>query len=732
MNKKTLAKALAVIFAVMITGCSSGNEPVETTAGTTSAEVTASVSETSAETTTSNETTTSAEIYDEKTADEEDTADKETYDGEALDELSVDFYDYALIEYCRPSHIDWEITSKAEEFLENSEFYSEAMANIAEYEANAELSEYIWDGKIYPNFRDGWQYDFDGDGSEEAFMLVDMPYKDYTSVRSFLIFSDKNGNMEILEDLGSLYPVIMLDYGGFKHIGIGGFGSCGAEDHTTLYCVTDSRAKQVYWIRGSFVKFGCFLTTYGWQGSGSTMYFDTEKQQYISISGEDVSLDELRKLDTNNITAEILPENDDNTEQYPISRFGSNYYVATRGIMDSGAVFIYEDGALKQLPDDYGLRISCDSNDDNNSVRNIDIDAALENMKDVSSEIPITYVKLDENAIAAMSSLDASDYGELYCDWKYDKSVLINSAEDFGSAEGGKEILSAAENAVRQSEEFQTADKIGQTAVLQDDGQFVYEISESRYTTEDDVVDENGHAKIVFRSGVIDDFDGDGKTESFVMMAFPFFEWLDNYQESVVFVNSEGEAKVICNGCGGALKPIRYRDFMHIYAEFGVNNMSSFANIYAVQNGEAVLKHENFSSGSKEGIAMLESMAQAPGCWLVVWDNADKAYKYVGSQKLPAEVAEAIFNSPVLDEINKMLVDDNSSEKKITTVKELAEQAVVYGGRYISIGTDEWQKVDLEYENGVIFLSNERIMDGVNEDVPTVTIDLNRAAMECI
>lgn len=385
MNKKALTKCTAFISAVIMTGCSAANTPDETSADTTSAEVTTvseASSETTSEETTTAEETTISETSAETTAEETTIAEETTV--EAPSDMSIEFFDYKLIEDYPANEIPEDMQKKAVEFLKNSDYYAKSQENIALYESDTDLAKYVENGGIKPLFLNGWQEDFDKDGSEEAFLLVNMPmtYNDSISTeRSFLIFLDKDGEMTILDDMSGLYPVVLLDYGEFKHISFGGYGIYGADDHTFLYGVSGGKAKELYGMRGGFVKFGCFLSTYGWQGTGSTMYFDTEKQQYISITGEPVSLEEFRALDTENITADFFPENEEYIPPVPARRFGNKYYVVIQGIMDSGTVYVYEDGKLSAA-DGIALRTNSDCyNDSEHSIENIDIDAALENMK---------------------------------------------------------------------------------------------------------------------------------------------------------------------------------------------------------------------------------------------------------------------------------------------------------------------------------------------------------------
>lgn len=313
------------------------------------------------------------------------------------------------------------------------------------------------------------------------------------------------------------------------------------------------------------------------------------------------------------------------------------------------------------------------------------------------------------------TDLNISDYDKRFCGFIFDDSIIINSEDDFYNQGGTADMLAAAENAVRQTDIWKNTESICKTAVLNDDGTFTHTVTEngeektvSRFDRNSDLVDENGHAKIVFENAVVDDFDGDGKQEAFLLMGTPSFDWLSNREEFAVFVNSSGDAQLLCNGVGAYFEPIRYDGFMHMGISFGVNIISSFAKIYAVENDIAMEKHDAFSLGGQQGgIAMFESMAQAPGCWIIVWDNVDKIYKEVSADPLPAGLAEEIFNSPLVEELRK---NESRNTDILNDFDQFAASLTMYGGKYITV-VPMFSAYCFVYENGELSEYDTNILD---------------------
>ncbi|MCI7350426.1 MAG: hypothetical protein MSH60_06685 [Ruminococcus sp.] len=329
------------------------------------------------------------------------------------------------------------------------------------------------------------------------------------------------------------------------------------------------------------------------------------------------------------------------------------------------------------------------------------------------------------------TDLDISDYDKRFCGFKFDESIIINSEDDFYNKGGTADMLAAAENAVRQTDIWKNTESICKTAVLNDDGSFTHTVTEngeekavSRFALDSELVDENGYAKIVFENAVIDDFDGDGKQEAFLLLGTPSFDWLSDREEFAVFVSSSGEAQLLCNGVGAYFEPIRYNGFMHIGISFGVNIISSFAKIYAVENDIAVEKHDAFSLGSNQGgIAMFESMAQAPGCWLVVWDNVDRVYKEVSADPLPAGLAWDLYNSPLVEDLRR---NGSGNVDILNDYDTFAASLIMYGGKYIMVGA-VFSEYRFVYENGELSEFDTNILDSGMEGRTVERISLSDA-----
>ncbi|MGN1108122.1 MAG: hypothetical protein ACI4RK_01955 [Oscillospiraceae bacterium] len=312
-----------------------------------------------------------------------------------------------------------------------------------------------------------------------------------------------------------------------------------------------------------------------------------------------------------------------------------------------------------------------------------------------------------------------ADYGERYCDWKYDSSMLISTEEEFLRRGGSESWLNAGRSAVRGTEEFRAVETQSAEMWLYTDGNYYYkkqsgdeEIVTSRFSLSNGYFDEDVKPLVLFDSAAVGDFDGDGATEAFIMFEFPSFSWLNYTENAAVFVNSAGQAEVVSTGVGGYLAPIRYRDFVHMGVSFGVNNISHHAEIFAVENGSAVQKHSAFSLGSKYGLCMLESAAQVPGSWLVIWDNIEKQYRELAHEPAPEGLAAAIYSSPLSEQLEDMT--------------ELKDSIAVIGGKYVCIGT-AWNSVTLEHDNGRLTVADEHLISSASETEPDYSVYLPAA-----
>lgn len=384
----------AVLAAAMLAGCAANTKDNETAEEVlqsptimTTTETTMPTEITTEQTTTAAEQTTVSEV-------------SETEDASPVNlSLETEFIDYKFIENYEGTKDIGELADKAVDFVKSGEIYKKTMADFNTLLTEGKLvdpdtetqieyddfisrfSDYISNDVIEPVLIAAYPNDYDGDGKEEAYIIVEMPerwgYGVYFGKRDLVIFSDKDQNMEIVDEISDMYPPILLDYGSFKQITIGGSGSCGAEDHTCIYGVQDGKSVKLYFIRGSFCKEDCFLSTFGWQGSGDFMYFDTVKQRYVSIKGVDVPLDEIRKMDT----AGDLTDDLDNNRFFAAQLIGGKYYCFIEGMMDYGTVYTYENNAFLHM-ENSNVRISTNECE-LEVVTDINIDEAVASMKHI-------------------------------------------------------------------------------------------------------------------------------------------------------------------------------------------------------------------------------------------------------------------------------------------------------------------------------------------------------------
>ncbi len=297
-----------------------------------------------------------------------------------------EFIDYEFIENYQGTTDIGGLADKAAEFLMTTEEYAECMEHIAEFtdkEGSDHFLPYIRDGKIVPKFNTAYPNDYDGDGRTETFIVVDMPMLqgNLRLIRSFFIFADSNENMTLLSDASDLYDTLLLDYGDFKQITFGGSGISGADDHIDLYGVVNGEAKMLYSIRGEFHKSNCFLSSFGTQGSGAFMYYDTIACEYRAVVGDDIPIDKIKEMDSTNELAEFY----EHLEKYgylSVQLVGGKYYLASCGAMDTGTAYLYENGKFIQTEECEYVRDSHFSYI-NNVVLDIDITKAIAEMKSV-------------------------------------------------------------------------------------------------------------------------------------------------------------------------------------------------------------------------------------------------------------------------------------------------------------------------------------------------------------
>ena len=293
------------------------------------------------------------------------------------------FIDYRFIEDYQGSTDIGVLAAGAVEFLTESEYYTESTENIGEFTDEKFKKYFDESGNILPRLRTAYPEDYDGDGSTETFIIVDMPYMIGTPTeRSFLIFADSRGEMTLLNGVSAIYPTTLLDYGDFKQITFGGKGVVGMDDHTLLYSVTDGEAKELFNIRGNYYKSNCFLSAFSWQSSGAFMYYDTVACEYRAVDGEQFPIEKIKEMDSTSALSEFYEWYDEQGFLFA-ELVGGRYYVFTEGVMDSGIVYLYENGEFIQTEECLHVRNNHFSGMP--KVVDIDITKAIAEMKPVAN-----------------------------------------------------------------------------------------------------------------------------------------------------------------------------------------------------------------------------------------------------------------------------------------------------------------------------------------------------------
>ena len=349
MNKKTFLSALAVLCAAM-TACTAANDgennasETEIVTAEVSAETTSETTETSVETTSLStiETSETTALTAAKTTVTENVPEKISVKAE-----DMTFTDFAFIEYYKGSKQEDETSEKAIEFLKTTEEYAQSQKYSDFYKEK--YPEYFDEnGVLVPKLHESYTEDYDGDGRDETFLLIDMPYSyddpntKFSEVYSFLIFIGSNGNAELADYNCGIYTPQLLDYGYNKQLVIGGTGSCGAESRMDIWTVRDGKAASIFGLRGSLYKQDCFVSSFGWQSSGGVMIFDPEKVMYIPVDGVPCDKEEIIRMDTDK-TIEMLYD-EEYGDQWNVSLIGGKYYCAEIGFMDTGIIYTYSDG----------------------------------------------------------------------------------------------------------------------------------------------------------------------------------------------------------------------------------------------------------------------------------------------------------------------------------------------------------------------------------------------------
>ena len=667
MKKQKLLAALAAV--IFLTSCNTSSADNVGEQSVTASQTAESISETSAETT-------------EEIPEEMETSDNGDTEPEYV-EVSAgnEFIDFEFIEDYQGTTDIGDLADKAVDFLKTTDFYAESMKSISEF-SDVEFSEYIVDGVIVPKFNIAYPNDYDGDGKSEMFIMVDMPYK--TSImnvtRNFLIFADSNENMEVLSDFSFFDPnsAQLLNYGKYKQIVIGAYGVVGADDHTLLLGVSNGKAKTLYSGRISFFKSDCFVCTFGWQGSGDFMYFDTAANEYRTIVGKSMTIDEIKAMDKDLTLKEYYDWYDENG--YAIFVFvGEKYYNAALGPMDIGSFYTYEDGKfilsndiVRRSSNDYELK----------KVIDIDIDKAVAEMKP-----PVEpYAKISEDNV--------------FIDYKFIEDY--QGSTDIGVlAAGAVEFLTESEYYSESTENI---------------GEFTDEKFKKYF-------DESGNILPRLRTAYPEDYDGDGSTETFIIVDMPYMIGTPTERSFLIFADSRGEMTLLDNA--SAIYPtvlLDYGDFKQLtFGGSGVVGMDDHTLLYSVENGEAKELFNIRGNYYKSNCFLSAFSWQSSGAFMY-YDTAAREYRAVDGESFPIEKIKEMDSTNALSEFYEWYDEQGFMF------------ASLVGGRYY-VFTEAVMDSGTAYlyENGEFIQTEEclHVRNNHFDSMPKVLdIDINKAIAE--
>jgi len=669
---KPYIKYLIISAAIALTACNSGGGEDAATVSQTAAAV-AEMSETEA----SSETETTARTENESAVTE---ATEPEYAEVSPNNV---FIDYKLIDDYQPTNITSTLGAKAVDFLAESEYYAETEKQLDLF-TGEEFKEFFDEGgNIVPKLRAAYPEDYDGDGKTETFILADMPYEvGIPVVRSFIIFADSDENMTVLGNTCGLYPIELLDYGSFKQIIIGGTGVAGADDVKLLYGVKDGKAEQLYAIRGMFSKCGCFLSTFGWQGSGDFMYYDTAAKEYRGIAGEEVPFEDIKAMDRDNALEEYYDAYEE-TGYWDGQLLGKKYYVFSLGAMDFGTAYKYIDGKFVQTEDCENIRISSGLTLTEKPVKDIDIDKALSEM------------------------ISISEYAEVSPDNVFIDYKLI---EDYQPTDITSTLEAKAVDFLAESEYYAETEK--QLDLFTDE-----EFKE--------FFDEGGNIVPKLRAAYPEDYDGDGKTETFLFVDMPCTEGLPVVRSFVIFADSDENMTLIHYTCN--LYPTELLDYgsfkQIIIGGSGIFGAEDVKLLYGVKDGKAEQLYGIRGSYSKFDCFLVTHGWQGSGDFMY-YDTSAGEYRAVMGEPVSIEDIKA------MDKYNALADHYNAYEKTgFWDGRLLGKKYYIFAEGNMDFGTA------YEYKNGKFVQTenckNVRLSEGRDAN-KVMDIDIDKALSEMI
>lgn len=591
------------------------------------------------------------------------------------------FIDFEFIENYQGTTDIGDLADKAVDFFKTTDEYAESMKNISEF-SDEEFPDYIVDGVIVPKFRTAYPNDYNGDGRTETFIAVDMPVRYYYDniLTSFYIYADCVGRMTLLNVSGKPDEnVVFLNYGKDKQIAFGG-GISPYGSINYLYGVKYGDPVLLYSEQAGLEKRACFLRSHGFQAIENFMYFDTIAREYRQIASVQIPLEELKALDTSGSLNSIFEENGDRFSAWVV---GGKYY-CIKVMFEFADVYTYDSGTFTLMSDPpvglniYGSFTPC--------VKDIDIDEAIAEMQPPSE--PFVEVSADNQFI----------------DFEFIENY-----------QGTTDIGDLADKAV---------DFLKTTEYYSDSMNNISEFSDEEFS--DYIAD--GVIVPKFNIAYPNDYDGDGRTETFIMVDMPYFwsEFRPVIRNILIFADNNGVMEVI--GDYSYFKPERYLVLLNygkhkqiIFGGDGTCGADMHTILYGVKDGKAVEHFGVRGSFKKENCFLTATDYYGDNCFMY-FDTAENEYKGIVGVPVSIDEMKAIDSENFFAEYYSLF------EEEGFVYFELVSK------NYYRVYRDLWTPAAVyKYENGKFTkIQNSGISNAVRNGIPksVIDIDIDKAITE--
>lgn len=619
---------------------------------------------------------------------------------EALESRFIDFeylYDYKGVTDRSAvkdiANLAEKTVSKSEDYLRGIEIREKYPERVKEYEEKY--------GRIKPEFRVAYTDDYDGDGKKETFAIVDAAEeiddmsRDYYTVLSYLVYIGADNKAEVVNTFYYISEISLLNYGKSKQLIIWGHGTVGATEHTALTGVKDGKPVEYYDFRGSFTKYGCFINASGWQGCGDFMYFDNIDGEYKCVDGKVLDIDEVFAMDKTH-SLDI-----DREDFWDVRLYGGKYYNFSMGPMDAeGVTYTYENGQFVRT-NDLGIRRSDIYGDSENDM---DIDKALSEMKKPTEPKP----EPEKEPNNTESEYAEVSEGNEFIDFDY-----IKDYKGITDRNKVKELAEKAEKFLLDSDEYKQA-----TEHSEEIKDYIHKYGDGR----EELIAEDGSFRAVFKTAIVEDFDGNGTTEAFVIVDMPsFYDGLPCIRSYLFYIN-DGKPELLdsYNNPLWYLNLLDYGKYKHlIIGSEGIYPSETHTSLYGVNQNEPVL-HFRLSGEFRKYKCFLLAMFYEPKGNLMYFDTVAEEYRIIHGEEKKLDEILAMDSTNALEEIKKF--------KEDYSVYFLGNK--YYCFYYSLVGNCEV----FTYENGK-FVKTEGAVSVIpdftrTENKNVINIDMNKAEAE--